>query len=618
MKKHQGAHVNSPYPHRLPNLLAAAILAAIVFSGHASLAEQRVSRETINAGRVSVLTDGLSTSTGRGAEAMLSLARAVSNVGQLRVLAIAGEGGFQNLRDLLFLKGVDFAVLNSDVLTHQELFGPYKNARTHTRLVTKLFDQRIVLFTRDGIGDIRQLEGRAIGVIGADGPGRIAAETIFRLLGIASRIEALEPAAARSKEQLSRLDAVLVLEEELANGAISREGLAAFTPLAIPMTPELAGTYERARLERSFPFGKQPGEDIATLRLATVLSVFNWPANAAQYDSVTRFIEALFKGIVALRQSKAGELWRQAAPTESVPGWQRYGPAVAARWLDRNDVTRIATVTPTRLVEQKPSAAPRTAAMRETEPATPGKIKALVIERPPFHGRKLDDGGILTALLVNSFAGTGTAVEVEWISGGDAAAAQALAEGRHDLLLSSETIDCNEPSGLTRPAAFLCDETAPTLAFMPVVIGLFVAKDASITRLDEARETPLRICLAEGRRVGRLESFDTSRVKLVREPNLARCAGLIQAGEADAFVANELEGRFLIRRLGIHEDFRMLEDPLETRAMHAHVLGSRPNSASLLARINQELSRIKQSDVYSSVVRAHVMAIWGGADALSR
>ena len=107
-------------------------------------------------------------------------------------------------------------------------------------------------------------------------------------------------------------------------------------------------------------------------------------------------------------------------------------------------------------------------------------------------------------------------------------------------------------------------------------------------------------------------------MKLVREPNLARCDGLIQAGEADAFVANELEGRFLIRRLGIHKDFRMLEDPLETRAMHAHVLGSRPNSASLLARLNQELRRIKQSDVYSSVVRAHVMAIWGGADALSR
>ena len=107
-------------------------------------------------------------------------------------------------------------------------------------------------------------------------------------------------------------------------------------------------------------------------------------------------------------------------------------------------------------------------------------------------------------------------------------------------------------------------------------------------------------------------------MKLVRESNLARCAGLVQAGDADAFVANELEGRFLIRRLGIHEDFRMLEAPLETRAMHAHVLGNRPNSAALLARINQELRRVKQSKVYSNVVRDHVMAIWGEADSLSR
>jgi hypothetical protein len=159
------------------------------------------------------------------------------------------------------------------------------------------------------------------------------------------------------------------------------------------MTPELAETYERARLERGFPYGKPLEEDIATLGSATVLAVFNWPATAARYDSVTRFIEALFKGIVALRQSPAGELWRHAAPTQSVPGWQRYGPAVAGRWLDRKDLTQVATVAPTRLVKPPPSVMSRTATASRTEPATQGTNKALIVERPPFHGRKLDDGG---------------------------------------------------------------------------------------------------------------------------------------------------------------------------------------------------------------------------------
>ena len=597
--------------------VSAILLPVIFFYSDPAAGQQRETRESVNAGTVSILTDGLSTSTGRGSKAIMALARSVSDVGKLRVLAIAGEGGHQNLRDLLLLKGIDFAILNSDVLTHQEHFGPYRNARSQTKLVTKLFDQRIVLFARPDIPDVRALEGRTIGVIGDAGPGRLTAETIFKLLGINIRLVSVAPEPVAAGAEGETFDGLLVLEEELANGAISQDRLADLTPLSIPMTPELAQTYERGRIERNFPYGRAPRHDIATLRSATVLAAFNWPATAARYGDVVKLIEALFKGIVDLRRSPSGELWRQVAATEAVPGWQRYGAAVASRWLDQKDVTQVATVTPTRLVEV-PEVAAALARGGERERTGAGRLKVLIAERPPFHGRELEDGGILTALLRNSVAGVDREIDIDWVDVGSDAALKALAELRHDVFLSSETIPCDQPSGLTRLAAFLCDETMPTGAFMPVVIGLFVPKASKITAIDRATTEPLRVCLAEGRPVAKLEQIKSRPVRIMREADLALCAGRVQRGEADAFAANELSGRFLLRRLGVDGDFRMLEQPIDTQSMHGRVLRARSGSDALVGQINDGLKRIKQSDVYGAVVRNHVMAIWGGARPIKR
>ena len=53
-----------------------------------------------------------------------------------------------NVRDLLQLKGVDFAVLNSDIFPFLQQTRQYPNAQKQIRYVTHIYSQKVYLLAR--------------------------------------------------------------------------------------------------------------------------------------------------------------------------------------------------------------------------------------------------------------------------------------------------------------------------------------------------------------------------------------------------------------------------------------------------------------------------------------
>jgi polar amino acid transport system substrate-binding protein len=84
----------------------------------------------------------------------------------------------------------------------------------------------------------------------------------------------------------------------------------------------------------------------------------------------------------------------------------------------------------------------------------------------------------------------------------------------------------------------------------------------------------------------------------------------VQRREADAFIANDLEGRYVLDRLGLAQDYKMAERPLGTRGIHAIVSREHPHASELINAVNQGLKRLKQSDAYGAIVRRHLMRLW--------
>src|SRR5260221_14653099 len=150
-------------------------------------------RTEVRNGLVSVLTDGIVDPGGRATQAINQLADYASHLANIRVLPIAGHGAVANVRDLLYLRGVDLAVLNSDILAFLDLTGQNPDARRRIRYVTHLFDQKVFLLVRKEIGAIEDLRGRKLVVLAGAGASRITATVLFGLRKIDVAVEAIGP-----------------------------------------------------------------------------------------------------------------------------------------------------------------------------------------------------------------------------------------------------------------------------------------------------------------------------------------------------------------------------------------------------------------------------------------
>ena len=100
------------------------------------------------------------------------------------------------------------------------------------------------------------------------------------------------------------------------------------------------------------------------------------------------------------------------------------------------------------------------------------------------------------------------------------------------------------------------------------------------------------------------------RVATVRQPTLPDCVSAVQKLEADAFLANDLEGRYVLQRLGLTQHFKMAERPLGTRGIHAIALKENPQALALIQSVNLGLKQLKQTDAYGAIVRKHLMRLW--------
>src|SRR5207253_3581162 len=73
-----------------------------------SLQQRRAIRDEINSGLVGVVSEGT--------DETIELALSVEAPGRLRILPIAGVGALQNALDVLFARGIDFGIIEADVL----------------------------------------------------------------------------------------------------------------------------------------------------------------------------------------------------------------------------------------------------------------------------------------------------------------------------------------------------------------------------------------------------------------------------------------------------------------------------------------------------------------------
>jgi len=554
-------------------------------------------------GAVTVLTDGIAEPNSGATRAINELAKEIGNV---RVLPIAGHGAVANVRDLLQLKGVDFAVLNSDIFPFLEQTRQYPNAPKQIRYVTHIYSQKVYLLTRKDFKTINDLRGRKLAVPSRGAGSHTTAMTLFNLLGIDV---VLHSGVDLDDFNVESFDGILLLGDELERARLSVQARRELQVMPIGFEPPLRATYRQAVIEpRELP-GIAVAENTETIAVSTLLAVYNWTSGQPRYADVSAFSTRLFPAIARLRQN-ASSVWRQGDVNAQIRGWSRYSAVQLARGLSKEQLAQLA-------VAERPQAMLPPVGDATTGAVAP-KITVLVMGRAPLAEPQLPAGGLIPELLRSSLSKARlgrSQIELRWATAAPVRAL--LSDDTIDISLPWDGADCERPNDLVQASAVLCDNAVYSDPILEVVIGLFTRSDSKFTFANDESILGKSICIPGDQDVSPLNGqgrdwISQKRVTAVRKPTLLDCASAVQTQEADAFVASDLEGRYVLDRLGLSRDFRMLERPLGIRGVHVVASRERAQASELISAVNRGLKELKATDAYAAIVRSHLMRLWNG------
>ena len=286
--------------------------------------------------KVNAWTVGLAAGLIEGAPLRLAseMARVVDDGVNLHVLPIVTRGPTENVNSLLYLRGVDLAIINSDSLEEYRIQLP--EIRKHVTFVLNLFPSELHVFVRPEIRSLQDLAGKKVNFNTLGTAAAYSGPLIFSRLGIAIDKTFIPHPLALQQMRKGENDmaAVVFITSKPIDAFLRGQWDEGFKFLPVSYDTRFEDYYLPAALEAAeYPALIKPGERIATIAVPTALVAYNWPGGTNRYKRVARFTDHLFSRIDKLQVAGFDPKWKAINLTANVPGLTRY-PA-AQEWLDR-------------------------------------------------------------------------------------------------------------------------------------------------------------------------------------------------------------------------------------------------------------------------------------------
>jgi hypothetical protein len=327
-------------------LLAAAIALMINLTFHAHAQERQLSeaemREQINAWVVGVAAGRLEGAPVRMIE---ELSRGLDDGNNMQILPVITRGPSYNVHALLYLRGIDLAVVNGDVLDYFGSEQKIPRIRTRINYVTQLYNAELQILARPEIKTLADLKDKEVNFNTQGTAAAFTGTLIFDRLKIgAKKTYVPHPIAMKQITTGERFAALVFVTAKPVRALATRKWPEGFHLLSVPFADAVADTYLPASLANTdYPDLIPEGQTIDTLAVPTLLAAFNWPANHPRYQKVSRFVDYLFDRFDRLREPPFHPKWRSINLAASIPGWNRL-PAVQQK-LDEFDKSRQSTQT---------------------------------------------------------------------------------------------------------------------------------------------------------------------------------------------------------------------------------------------------------------------------------
>jgi TRAP-type uncharacterized transport system substrate-binding protein len=321
------------------------VLLGILLSCNSSVAQSRnvSSRPTSSDAeireRVNASTIGLAGGLLEGAPIRFAteISRILNDGGVTHVLPVVTRGPTENVNDLLYLRGIDVAVINSDSL--EEYKSQVPEIQQRIRYLLSLFPSELHIFVRPEIKSMADLAGKKVNF---NTQGTAAAYTgplIFSRLGISVEKTFIPHPVALEQMKRGEIAGVVFVTSKPVDAFAKGKWDEGFKFLPVEFGPKFEDYYLSSALESTdYPNLIAKGERVPTISVPTVLASYNWRPNSPRYRRLERFVDELFGGIDKLKSPGFDAKWKDVDIASRVPGLERFQGA--QEWLDRKAAVR--------------------------------------------------------------------------------------------------------------------------------------------------------------------------------------------------------------------------------------------------------------------------------------
>ncbi len=262
-----------------------------LFDPSQTIAEDNRLRERVNQGTFGLLASSFATTD---LHLAADLALAFNTDDDLRILPIVGQGSIKAIEDLLYLKGVDIAIVQSDVLDMYKELGGVVSVEDRIHYIAKLNEDEVHVLARSEYRGIEELHGKSVSFGTEDSGSFLTASLIFEDLGIDVEVQAIQPSLALQRMIEGRLDAMVVVDGApiLLLRAFDPEGR--FHLLPLPVTG-IRGSYVASELTNDDYPNLITYGSLETVATSALLAAYDFRDNGPRRAKVNKFVDRLFR-----------------------------------------------------------------------------------------------------------------------------------------------------------------------------------------------------------------------------------------------------------------------------------------------------------------------------------
>ncbi len=279
--------------------------------------------------RINSWTVGIAAGNGSGTAFTFveGMRRVLDDGDNMRVLPIITRGVPANLDDLLYLRGVDIAVAQSDAFEYFRTNRKINNLNKRVNYILRFPIAEVQVIARPDIRSLEDLRGKRVDFGPPGTSTTLTTPLIFQRLGInVQEVKLPNPFTPAAYQRIAKgeADAAVRVSQKPLSHVAQIPPNSGLHLVSIPFNKVFADLYAIGEFtHEDYPNLVPEGQRVDTLAVPFVLAAYNWPKDSDRYRKVERFVVKLFENWEKLRQPPFAAKWRDINLAATVPGWSR-------------------------------------------------------------------------------------------------------------------------------------------------------------------------------------------------------------------------------------------------------------------------------------------------------